>query len=185
MQQNRQNRTKLKGRLSPTSFIPGKTAIGLHSKSERQRAKRSLPFHQLSFLGTRNKTNCTVSILFLRGINCPFEPLWSAQEWDVQYILGRFGRQCRCGLIQITWVCVFLKGQVKDLVLGEVDRIRFPERKRPVCPASHRDECKPNQTSPDGPGKRRVYQHARHQSKLFNICIQLIRCLHHFENFYK
>lgn len=56
----------------------------------------------------------------------------------MQYILGQFGRQCRCGLIQITWVCVFLKGQVKDLVLGEVDRIRFPERKR-LCAQPRRE----------------------------------------------
>lgn len=130
MQEHERNRTKLKGRLSPISFNHGKTAIGLHSKSEWQRAKHSLPFHHLSFLGTSKKTNYIVSILFLRGISSPFEPLWSAQEWDMQYILGQFGRQCRCGLIQITWVCVFLKGQMKDLVLGEMDRIRFPERKR-------------------------------------------------------
>lgn len=74
---------------------------------------------------------------------------------------------------------------MKDLVLGEVDRIRFPERKR-LC-AQPRIEMNANLTRDPqmAQEKRRVYQHARHQSKLFNICIQFIKCLHHFENFYK
>lgn len=117
----------------------------MHSQSESQRAKRSLPLHHLSFPRTPKKTNCVVSILFLRGINCPFERLWSAQKGDVLYILGRSRRQYRCGLIQITWVCVFLKGQMKDLVLGEVDRIRFPEWKR-LCAQPRREEINANLT---------------------------------------
>lgn len=47
--------------------------------------------------------------------------------------LGYVGSWCRCGLIQITWVCVPLKGQMKDLVLGEADRSFLSET---ACEAS-------------------------------------------------